>query len=102
MAAIQTGDQVWCQFVSVNDREQRAWVYPMTVLMITEDGGLVCRDERHDRTRVVDESVENVTRSEAEAWQACQKAFVRIAGECIAKADECRQRAGGEVTCGVA
>jgi hypothetical protein len=95
MAAIEVGDQVWCQFVDINDREQRAWVYPMTVVLITQDGELVCREERLERVRVVTEDVENVCRSEAEAWRACELAFQRVAGECLTKASECAAKAKG-------
>lgn len=92
---MDAGDQVWCQFVTVTHNEQRAWVYPMTVLMVTDDGELVCRDDRTDKVRAVTEEVENVSLSEAEAWRACELAFQRIAGECLAKASECAAKAKG-------
>jgi hypothetical protein len=95
MDAIEVGDQVWCQFVDVALSEQRAWVYPMTVVMIAEDGQLICRDERIERSRALTEDVENVCRSEAEAWRACELAFQRVAGECLTKASECAAKAKG-------
>jgi len=95
MDAIEVGDQVWCQFVDITHREQRMWVYPMTVVMVTEDGQLICRDERMERSRALTEDVENVSRSEAEAWRACELAFQRVAGECLTKASECAAKAKG-------
>ena len=95
MDAVKVGDQVWCQFVDVSHSEQRAWVYPLTVVMITEEGQLICRDERQERCRALTEDVENVSRSEAQAWRACEMALQRVAGECLTKASECAAKAKG-------
>jgi hypothetical protein len=100
MDAIQVGDRVWAQFIDVSSSQCRAWVYPLTVVMLTEDGELVCLDEQLKKTRVFTETFETVSTSESQAWRACEAALQRVAGDCLTKASECATRAKG-VRCAV-
>jgi hypothetical protein len=96
MKPIAVGDQVWCSFVVVDFVGPRSWVYPLTVLMVTDDGELICHDARLSKSRsVVRDSGESVSRSEAEAWRVCEVALQRIAGQCLDMASQCASKAKG-------
>lgn len=93
MEGIKVGDAVWSQFVNVDNSRTKAWVYPMTVVHITEDGGIVCQD--NGRTRVFDESVESLSRTESEAWRACHLRLQEVAGEVLRLAADCNAKSRG-------
>lgn len=93
MDGIKVGDAVWAQFVIVDHAGPKAWVYPMTVVHITEDGGILCQDQY--RTRLFDESVESLSRSETEAWRACHLRLQEVASEVLRLAGECNAKSKG-------
>lgn len=93
MDGIEIGDAVWAQFVTVESTGPKAWVYPMTVVHVTEDGGILCQDA--GRTRLYDESVEGLSRTESEAWQACHLRLQEIASEVLRLAGECHAKSKG-------
>lgn len=95
MHAVKVGDRVWCQFVTADHGPPRAWVYSMVVEHITDDGELLCYDEGTRKTRMICHAIENVSRSESEAWRGCELALQRIASEVLQLAGECRQKAKG-------
>jgi hypothetical protein len=94
---IREGDQVWVSSAGCHAGDPFAHVYGGTVVAVGADGGIVYRTESGRVDSCPSWMGYTFTATEAESWHAAADDLQQLAHAILAKVDECRAKARGEV-----